>query len=218
MHNFKIVPLSNTKKYLIGDLDHSIFSEIKEQVNVAKQLGEKSNYKLIGHIQEEYEMPAMSESLKNFLREALIHFTEKDFITSEHLTYERLWVNFQKKTEFNPLHIHTSNFSYVIWIKIPFLSKDEHVLYNGSIRPQTGDFVFATVDNENDMIYTHNIPADSTFEGKIIFFDSSTSHMVHPFYTSDEYRISVAGNINYTEEYYYKIMPDAVKPYFGRTD
>jgi hypothetical protein len=39
------------------------------------------------------------------------------------------------------------------------------------------------------------IPVDSSYEGTIMMFPSALNHGVYPFYTSDEYRISVSGNI-----------------------
>jgi hypothetical protein len=39
------------------------------------------------------------------------------------------------------------------------------------------------------------VPVDKTFEGKMLFFPATLSHSVNPFYTSDDYRISIAGNI-----------------------
>ena len=39
------------------------------------------------------------------------------------------------------------------------------------------------------------IDVDKSFEGKGFMFPSKQSHMVYPFYTSNEYRITVSGNI-----------------------
>jgi inosine/xanthosine triphosphate pyrophosphatase family protein len=39
------------------------------------------------------------------------------------------------------------------------------------------------------------IENDKTFEGKIAFFPSKLSHCVYPFYSSDDVRISISGNI-----------------------
>ena len=32
-------------------------------------------------------------------------------------------------------------------------------------------------------------------EGRIVFFPAPMEHIVYPFYTSDEFRISISGNI-----------------------
>jgi hypothetical protein len=36
---------------------------------------------------------------------------------------------------------------------------------------------------------------DSSFEGEIFLFPASFMHQVYPFTTSDDYRISISGNI-----------------------
>ena len=41
----------------------------------------------------------------------------------------RLWVNYQKKYEFNPLHDHSGMFSFVIWMKIPYEHDNEKELH-----------------------------------------------------------------------------------------
>jgi len=48
------------------------------------------------------------------------------------------------------------------------------------------------------MIKTYNnvlVEVDKSWEGTIIMFPAFLHHMVHPFYTSDEYRISISGNL-----------------------
>ena len=35
---------------------------------------------------------------------------------------------------------------------------------------------------------------DKSFEGKILMFPSYMQHQVFPFYTSDDYRITISGN------------------------
>ena len=39
------------------------------------------------------------------------------------------------------------------------------------------------------------LAVDKTFEGKMLMFDASQMHYVSPFYTSNDYRITVSGNI-----------------------
>ena len=36
---------------------------------------------------------------------------------------------------------------------------------------------------------------DKSYEGKILVFPAELMHSVNPFYTSDEYRITVSGNV-----------------------
>lgn len=44
-------------------------------------------------------------------------------------------------------------------------------------------------------ISQNKISVDKSYEGCIIMFPSSLFHTVYPFYTSDDYRISIAGNL-----------------------
>ena len=39
------------------------------------------------------------------------------------------------------------------------------------------------------------IDVDKSYEGTLIMFPSALNHTVHPFYTSDDYRISISGNL-----------------------
>jgi hypothetical protein len=42
----------------------------------------------------------------------------------------------------------------------------------------------------------HTIDVDKSFEGKMLMFPNSAYHTVYPFYTSDDYRITVSGNLD----------------------
>mgnify|MGYP002624962770 FL=1 len=109
-----------------------------------------------------------------------------------------LWVNYQKKHEFNPIHIHDGLFSFVIWHKIPFKMSDEKARFPHMKEKEirAGHFVFL-MPNELGQITSHAIAADNEWEGKIALFPASLNHQVYPFYTSDEYRVSISGNIGF---------------------
>jgi len=115
------------------------------------------------------------------------------------LTYKgEAWVNFQQKHEYNPPHSHTGIFSFVIWYQIPYYLKDE-ALYNAGLKRNTngplnnGNFQFLyPID---DRIYPYNLDIDKTKEGYMAIFPSLLTHTVFPFYSSDEYRITISGNI-----------------------
>jgi len=110
----------------------------------------------------------------------------------------RLWVNFQKKYEFNPLHDHGGMFSFVIWMKIPYEWENEKELpwVKGS-RSETTVGNFALVDPS---MSNHTFFMNKDMEGYCVFFPSNFSHMVYPFYTSDEERISISGNVYFKLE------------------
>ena len=109
-----------------------------------------------------------------------------------------LWVNFQKKYEFNPLHDHGGMFSFVIWMKIPYDYENEKELpwVKGSNSEQTvGNFVLLDRSMNNHVFFMNK-----NIEGHCVFFPSNFYHMVYPFYTSDEERISISGNIYFELE------------------
>ena len=103
-----------------------------------------------------------------------------------------------KKTEFNPVHHHAGLFSFVIWHKIPYDIKTE-ILNSPSKRfdgsNTTGSFEFIVPAFNKPGMETCLIMADKKYEGAIIVFPSYINHVVWPFYTSDEYRISLSGNV-----------------------
>ena len=109
------------------------------------------------------------------------------------LEHDSLWVNRMNKGEFNPAHIHSSVYSYVIWIKVPYDMEDESKVFPNSKDNACGCFDFLV--NTNFGVSNHRIYADHKYEWEMIFFPSNLTHTVYPFFTSNEQRISVAGNI-----------------------
>ena len=101
------------------------------------------------------------------------------------------WINIQEKHEFIPNHVHDGIVSFVIWVKIPYdinkeLSSGEHA--------STFSFTYNTTIGG---IRNYSIRVDKSWEGKIIMFPSALQHCVYPFYTSDDCRISISGNISF---------------------
>jgi hypothetical protein len=99
------------------------------------------------------------------------------------------WVNFQRKHEFARPHAHVGDFSFVLWISVPFLIHDET---NNNIEAAAFCFHYT---NSLGGLQNWTIPVDRTYEKRVILFPSDMTHSVYPFYSSDEYRIAVAGNI-----------------------
>ena len=110
---------------------------------------------------------------------------------------DNLWVNFQKKYEFNPPHTHKGIFSFVIWVTIPTHHKKEHALKfaSHSYRAQASDFQFTYISSLGRLEHFSYLlsPKD---EGTMLFFPAQMTHQVFPFYTSNKTRISVSGNLS----------------------
>ena len=112
----------------------------------------------------------------------------------------KLWVNFQKKGEFQPIHNHSGVFSFVIWMDIPYHSKDEGNLPTAKTSDKNhrgGNFSFAFSDGTHRSLGEHTIEMSPEMNGYCCFFPSDLCHQVYPFYTSDKDRISISGNIRY---------------------
>jgi|TARA_B100001250_G_scaffold73404_1_gene59908 hypothetical protein len=111
---------------------------------------------------------------------------------------EGFWINYQKKHEFNPSHDHGGVFSFVIWLKIPTKSKEQHNLdfLKGMEGASASDFEMAYIDTTGQ-IRSYPYLMDPEMEGKMLFFPSSFKHCVYPFYECDEDRISISGNLYY---------------------
>jgi hypothetical protein len=198
-----------TVGYVSACVPTDIFKQITEevdQVSANRLTSTKANGVLAGQLESEFALTNSQVYLKPILKN-LIDAYEKEFFYLENLTFfnreganelvvDKCWVNFQKKHEFNPPHFHYGVFSFVIWLKIPYNLNDELSLDNAknSIIPCNSLFTFNYVDSIG-RIKDHRIHVDKSFEGTIILFPAELRHSVFPFYTSDEERISVAGNI-----------------------
>ena len=107
-----------------------------------------------------------------------------------------LWVNYQKQTEFNPMHDHGGSYSFVVWMKIPTSNKEQRELpiakesLNGD---SISNFTFAYTDVIGN-IRSLAIPMEKEFSGNMVIFPSRMKHQVYPFYECDEDRVSIAGN------------------------
>jgi hypothetical protein len=190
-------------------IPHDIMAQIKEEVNQVsanRLTSTKANGELAGQLESEFVLTNSRTYLEPVL-ENLIKAYEKEFSYLEDLTFfnregsnklvvDRCWVNFQKKHEFNPSHFHYGVFSFVLWLKIPYDLNKELSLNNSqsSAIPCNSLFTFNYTDSLG-RIRDHKLQVDKSFEDVIILFPAEMRHGVFPFYTSDEERVSVAGNI-----------------------
>ena len=103
------------------------------------------------------------------------------------------WVNYQRQTEFNPVHDHSGVYSFVIWLKIP-IEHEEQNKDNTSNMKLRSSFQFSYTDILGRIRQT-NYNLDKSWEGTMLFFPSKLHHQVYPFYNCDDYRITISGNI-----------------------
>ena len=162
------------------------------------------NPSLAGQITKEYQITKSLPLLNPFLEEMgrayqkEWNYYPKENPNNNKLTVESVWVNMQKKLEVNPLHNHDGTLSFVAWLHVPFKLEDERNMPNCKNSrtvelASTFQFVYTTA-----LGTIANCPmfVESGWEAKIVMFPAKLLHMVYPFQTSDDYRISIAGNLH----------------------
>ena len=161
------------------------------------------NRSLAGQITKEYQITKSRQLLDPFLEEmGRAYQKEWNYYPKENpndnkLTVESVWVNMQKKLEVNPLHNHDGTLSFVAWLYVPFKLEDERNMPNCKnsrtvALSSTFQFVYNTTVGT---IANSPMFVEKGWEGRIVMFPAKLLHMVYPFQTSDDYRISIAGNL-----------------------
>ena len=200
--------------FISTQLPKDILQHVKAEIEAIRQneSGFKSaNDILAGNMEKQFHLKNSRKHIEPFLEYLSWTYTNKwgfekkvvqsingesDQIDIE-FKLDKLWANFQKKYEFNPTHSHMGVFSFACWIEIPYNIEDElnlnQVKYSNA--KATSCFTFSYTNILGDIL-NFPIPVDKGMEGHMIFFPAELSHAVYPFYTSNDYRISIAGNIS----------------------
>ena len=165
----------------------------------AKKNKEDYTGKLAGQIEKETGytdesreilLPYVSSAL-GLYNQAYEAYTKKKWEKTPEYILSALWINYQKKNEFNPPHDHDGKLSFVIYLKIPEELKKENKNYKGrSCGP--GGIQFMYGEGPRDAVtYMSHFPE----ERDMFIFPAWLKHWVSPF-QSDCTRISVSGNIH----------------------
>jgi len=156
-----------------------------------------------GNIKKEFELVDCKDTLLSLITPLILQYPlvfNFGDANKTKLKLTRAWVNFQKKHEFLSTHTHKGKFSFALWIQVPYSMEDEIEFSSGdektTILPATFNFHYTDALGR---IQPWTIPVDKSFENKMVLFPGDLNHSVHPFYTSDEYRIVVSGNIDYED-------------------
>ena len=106
------------------------------------------------------------------------------------------WVNITEKYMYNPPHNHQGVYSWVIFHDIPYSLEEERKDYRISMsnQPYPGCFYFIHPTHSGHT-YIQNIEIDYRSNGHMILFPARIYHGVHPYYSTDKPRISLAGNV-----------------------
>jgi hypothetical protein len=192
-NNFGYYTFPNTGYYL-GKVPIDIFSSIKKEVEEIKTDMNNASFaghNLTGNIEKEYDLVNCKSQVEQYILTLLKEYDYNfDYLNSINQ------LNFQKKHEFNPNHNHSGVMSFVIWVKIPYSLEDEKEQgpgkHSNSNQASLFQFTYTDILGSPRIL---DLPIDSSYEGVICMFPNKLMHCVYPFYTSDDYRISVSGNI-----------------------
>ena len=210
-------PLVDNIGYVLLKVPQDVLDELKISVDEIQNNFTNAipyNTNLAGQIDKEYQI-TLAPKATNYVRYAVDQYNkanphyhvEKQSILGKVARSSELskmefngegWINFQSKYEYNPMHTHSGLFSFVIWYQIPFYKEDEVKYGAGKFKAKhhlnsNGEFVFFYGSGE--LIKTCPMEIDKHMEGYMAVFPSSLNHAVYPFYTSDDYRITISGNI-----------------------
>ena len=157
---------------------------------------------LAGHMQHQHALDDVEE-LKDFVLKLSTkyynHLNDSGGLQISYASTPELingdpWINFQAPTEFNPLHNHSGLYSWVLWLRIPYDRKAEDNYFPERPGTLSGTFNFVYPGSFSG-IGTHTFYLDKEYEGRLVLFPSTLQHEVYPFYTTNEYRVSIAGNV-----------------------
>lgn len=180
-----------------------LFSELVNSIqdNFNQHKESKAHELLAGQIKHEY-LVSLPNELHPFIGDvANVFVKENNQVLNAlkpvnegvdvELINDATWINFQQKYEYNPIHDHSGVLSWVYYHKVPYLLEKEDKRFNDPTKEQfNGRFLFWP-----DVGYHVTLDIDNRHEGTFIMFPSTLHHAVYPFYTSDEYRITIAGNV-----------------------
>ena len=193
-------------------LPEDVTKDIWKAIKKARKNPDNMKDELAGNISSSIRLDADSPQLAEFLNTILPEFI-KSHIESygapwravmkegEGFNLESLWVNFQKKHEFNPPHDHSGVFSFVIWMQIPTSYAEQKklpVCAESNADNHISNFAFSYT-NTMGRVSTFAYNMEKEAEGYMVMFPSQMLHQVFPFFESGGERISISGNVDIRE-------------------
>jgi hypothetical protein len=175
-------------------------AEIQSMFETAKTI----NHSEAGAIRKEYEIiksKALLEDLIFPMRQAFDECFDQPAHRPTGQPYiKQAWVNFQSAGEFMAPHTHNGDYGFALYIKVPFTLQEElnYLSTPDKKANQASSFVFYYTDSMGN-IKPSFLPVDKTWENTAIFFPGLMLHGVQPFFTSNEYRITISGTIQHND-------------------
>ena len=172
---------------------------IKKLKTEGKKAKESYNHALAGHLDNQYLYPVNVQNwfykeihpiLKTY-RDGHCKFHGIENLPVE-LSFDDLWVNYMKAGDFNPIHTHGGDYSFVLFLDVPKQLKKEQENFKGtSARP--GELLFEYTQQAKPRWATTGT-AVTPETGDFFMFPALLQHWVAPF-KSKVTRISVSGNL-----------------------
>ena len=192
-----------------GKLPEKTIDDLWKLIEESKKQPESMKSELAGNISSSIRLDGGSPLIEDFLQNIIPKYIQQS-INSFGSPYrlemkegqiwnlESLWVNFQKKHEFNPMHDHGGVYSFVIWMQIPTSYEEQRKLpicAESNADGNISNFAFTFTNTLGRICqFVYNMEKDA--EGYMVIFPSELKHEVFPFYENDGERISISGNID----------------------
>ena len=171
-----------------------------KEINKIKKLCKKNNMdyrpSLAGLIKNEYAVdvkklfPIIFPYLDSYSKAI---YQERGLVLGNNVTLKSSWVNYMTKHEYNPIHSHSCDLSFVIYLNITKeLKKEINLTISNNKKEKPGCITFMNkLSRENLNINSHHIIPEV---GDFLIFPSNLNHVVNPFKSEGE-RVSISGNI-----------------------
>ena len=193
----------------IDKIDENIIKELDVRI---EETGGKPEFdasgQLAGRIKKQTHLDeVISDTTRNVILNHCKNFFEQTSggqeLPMSAMTLDSIWSNIQEAREYNPIHQHTGNFSFVIYTRndledlsveeIQDNEYDNKVVDYDNQRPLAGMIeLFYGEGNWMNWTSFQHIPK----RGDILIFPSWLRHTVYAHYETGKIRISVAGNVS----------------------
>ena len=174
---------------------------IKRLLKDGNKLKKEDSYnkKLAGHLNHQFLYKVETQNwfyreihpIINAYREGHCKFHGEENLAVE-LGFNDLWVNYMKPGDFNPLHTHGGDYSFVLFLDVPKALEKEAKEFKGSgAKPGSLLFEFTQQAKPRYATTGHSVMPET---GDFYMFPAMLQHWVCPF-KSKVTRISVSGNM-----------------------
>jgi len=164
----------------------------------SKKESEDNRKNLAGLLRHEYKIkPAdLFKIISPYVNSYASAYTEtRQKILANKIELVDSWVNYMTKFEFNPIHTHTGDLSFVIYTQIPpDLKKEVNETISNRSHPGSINFVYV-LNNAKMLLNQHTFMPTV---GDFFIFPAHLHHYVNPFKCDGE-RISISGNLKFID-------------------